>query len=139
MDLTGSQVVSEANVHIETVRYYEKRGLIATAPRNESGYRMFPQQTVSDIQFIKRAQEIHQLALAKVDGSHSSPAFVEKVKALCCSRCEVVVHNKLEQSVAGEFGEKTKAYGIETLPTVTMDGKVVDLKKVKTMKCSMKS
>ncbi|MFF0826290.1 MerR family transcriptional regulator [Brevibacillus sp. NPDC003359] len=56
--LTRSQVASEAKVHIETVRYYEKRGLIATTPRNESGYRMFPQQTVTDIQFIKRAQEI---------------------------------------------------------------------------------
>lgn len=56
--LTRSQVASEANVHSETVRYYEKRGLIAAAPRNKSGYRMFPQQTVTDILFIKRAQDI---------------------------------------------------------------------------------
>ncbi|MFS0555956.1 glutaredoxin [Brevibacillus sp. 179-C9.3 HS] len=66
-----------------------------------------------------------------VDGSQSSSAFVQKVKGLCCSKCEVVVHNKLEQSVTGEFEEKTKAYGIESLPAVTMDGKVVDLDKVK--------
>lgn len=69
-----------------------------------------------------------------VEGSHSSPAFVEKVKALCCSKCEVVVHNKLEQSVEGEFEEKTQAYGIEALPAVTMDGKVVDMEKVNVVK-----
>ncbi|EJL20607.1 hypothetical protein [Brevibacillus sp. BC25] len=69
-----------------------------------------------------------------VDGSHSSPAFVEKVKALCCPKCEVIVLNKLEQSVEGEFEEKTKAYGIEALPAVTMDGKVVDMVKVNAVK-----
>ncbi|MGF9910511.1 MerR family DNA-binding protein [Brevibacillus porteri] len=105
--LTRSQVASEANVHSETVRYYEKKGLIAAAPRNESGYRMFPQQTVSDIQFIKRAQEIgfsleeiknllilykkdeefptqemHQLALAKVKEINKKISQLQHFKAL---------------------------------------------------------
>jgi DNA-binding transcriptional MerR regulator len=56
--LTISQVAQSSNVPVETVRYYEKRGLIAKPPRSESGYRMFTQETVEDIRFIKRAQEI---------------------------------------------------------------------------------
>jgi MerR family mercuric resistance operon transcriptional regulator len=56
--LTISQVASASNVKIETVRYYEKRGLISEPPRSESGYRMFTHEAVEDIKFIKRAQEI---------------------------------------------------------------------------------
>ncbi|MFC7679990.1 MerR family transcriptional regulator [Paenibacillus sp. GCM10028914] len=56
--LTIGQVAKASNVNIETVRYYERRGLISIPPRNESGYRMFTQETVSNIQFIKSAQEL---------------------------------------------------------------------------------
>ncbi|MBH5317857.1 MerR family transcriptional regulator [Paenibacillus sp. GSMTC-2017] len=56
--LTISQVASMSHVNIETVRYYERRGLISKPPRSESGYRMFTQQAVEDIRFIKKAQEI---------------------------------------------------------------------------------
>ncbi|MGM0875813.1 MAG: heavy metal-responsive transcriptional regulator [Bacillota bacterium] len=57
-DLTVSQVAKAANVNIETIRYYEKRGLIPKPPRTESGYRMFSYETVEEIQFIKRAKDL---------------------------------------------------------------------------------
>ncbi|WP_025026444.1 heavy metal-responsive transcriptional regulator [Caldalkalibacillus mannanilyticus] len=56
--LTIGQVAKAANVHIETVRYYEKKGLIPTAERTEAGYRMFTAETVEDIDFIKNAQRV---------------------------------------------------------------------------------
>lgn len=56
--LTISQVAKLANVNLETVRYYEKRGLIAEPPRTESGYRVFPLEVVGRIKFIKRAKEL---------------------------------------------------------------------------------
>jgi DNA-binding transcriptional MerR regulator len=56
--LTISQVAKEANVNIETIRYYERRGLIPEPPRNKSGYRKFPKTLVKDIQFIKRTQDL---------------------------------------------------------------------------------
>ncbi|MGE6718314.1 MerR family transcriptional regulator [Peribacillus frigoritolerans] len=56
--LTRSQVAKAANVNIETIRYYERRGLISEPPRNDSGYRMFPQEVIQDIEFIKRAQDL---------------------------------------------------------------------------------
>ncbi|WP_198510220.1 MerR family DNA-binding transcriptional regulator [Bacillus solitudinis] len=41
--LTISQIAKETSVNIETIRYYERRGLISEPPRTESGYRKFPQ------------------------------------------------------------------------------------------------
>lgn len=56
--LTVSRVAKASNVNIETVRYYERRGLISKPPRTESGYRMFSHEAVDHIQFIKRAQDL---------------------------------------------------------------------------------
>ncbi|WP_191567616.1 MerR family transcriptional regulator [Metabacillus idriensis] len=56
--LTISQVAKASNVNIDTIRYYERRGLISEPPRTDSGYRMFPQEVIQDIQFIKRAQDL---------------------------------------------------------------------------------
>lgn len=56
--LTISQAAKQAGVHIETIRYYERRGLLPTPPRTNSGYRMLSSETVHDIQFIKRAQDL---------------------------------------------------------------------------------
>lgn len=56
--LTISQVAKASNVNIDTIRYYERRGLISEPPRSDSGYRMFPRQVIQDIEFIKRAQDL---------------------------------------------------------------------------------
>lgn len=52
------QVASRAHVNKETVRYYEKRGLIPTPDRWRSGYRIFTQRHIDQIKFIKRSQEL---------------------------------------------------------------------------------
>lgn len=56
--LSISVVAKKSNVNIETIRYYERRGLISEPPRTESGYRIFPLETVERIKFIKRSQEL---------------------------------------------------------------------------------
>lgn len=56
--LTIGQVAREANVNIETIRYYERRGLIFEPHRTESSYRKFPLEVVEDIKFIKRKQDL---------------------------------------------------------------------------------
>jgi MerR family mercuric resistance operon transcriptional regulator len=74
-NLTIGQLAKETGTHVETIRYYERQGLIAEPPRRASGYREFPPEYVDRIRFIKRAQalgftlkEISQL-LALADGS----------------------------------------------------------------------
>ncbi len=57
--LTIGKLAKETNVNIETVRYYERIGLIPEPPRGtSSGYRQYPMQVVSRIKFIKRAQSL---------------------------------------------------------------------------------
>ncbi len=56
--LTIGQLAQRAHVGVETVRFYEREGLIAEPPRRSSGYRDYPLDTVSRILFIRRAKEL---------------------------------------------------------------------------------
>jgi MerR family transcriptional regulator, copper efflux regulator len=56
--LTIGEVAAQARVHIETLRYYERRGLIERPPRSVSNYRSYPEDAVRRVHFIKRAQEL---------------------------------------------------------------------------------
>jgi MerR family transcriptional regulator, copper efflux regulator len=56
--LTIGEVAAQAKVHIETLRYYERRGLVARPPLSASNYRQYPQDAVRRVQLIMRAQEL---------------------------------------------------------------------------------
>jgi len=56
--LTIGRVAKMAGVNIETIRYYERRGLIPRPPRRASGYRQYSEETVKRIRFIKHAKEL---------------------------------------------------------------------------------
>ncbi len=52
------QVATEADVNVQTLRYYERRGLLARPSRTRAGYRRYPEETVRVVRFIKRAQDL---------------------------------------------------------------------------------
>jgi MerR family transcriptional regulator, copper efflux regulator len=56
--LTIGRLARESGINLETVRYYERRGLLPRPPRTASGYRMFPPEAARRLRFIKRAQDI---------------------------------------------------------------------------------
>ena len=56
MALTVSDVAARAGVSPDSVRYYEKEGLLPPAPRSPSGYRQYDGSTAQRIRFIKGAQ-----------------------------------------------------------------------------------
>ena len=58
MALTSGQVAFAAKVNVETIRYYERRGLFPTARRSPSEYRQYEQEAVTRLRFIKHAQEL---------------------------------------------------------------------------------
>lgn len=58
MALTIGQVAKAAAVHVETMRYYERRGLVPRPPRNASSYRHYPENTVTRVQFVRHAQTL---------------------------------------------------------------------------------
>jgi Hg(II)-responsive transcriptional regulator len=53
---TISQAAEQAGVNIETLRYYERKGILPRPDRSESNYRLYTQDTVARVRFIKRAQ-----------------------------------------------------------------------------------
>jgi MerR family mercuric resistance operon transcriptional regulator len=52
------EAAAEAGVNIQTLRYYERRGLLREPKRQPSGYRAYTDETVRVVRFIKRAQEL---------------------------------------------------------------------------------
>jgi MerR family mercuric resistance operon transcriptional regulator len=56
--LTIGGLARLGGVNLETVRYYERRGLLPKPPRTEAGYRQFSPEAAHRLRFIKRAQEL---------------------------------------------------------------------------------
>jgi MerR family mercuric resistance operon transcriptional regulator len=56
--LTIGEVARQTGIGVETVRFYEKRGLIDDPPRTEAGYRQYPEDTAPRIRFIRHAKEL---------------------------------------------------------------------------------
>ncbi|MEI9812697.1 MAG: MerR family DNA-binding protein [Acidobacteriota bacterium] len=54
---TIGRAAQEAGVHVETIRYYERVGLIAR-PRAAGRYRVYPEETVRRLRFIRNAQQL---------------------------------------------------------------------------------
>lgn len=60
------ELADRAGVNTETLRYYERRGLLTEPPRTAGGYRDYPASSVDLLVFIKRAQELG-FTLGEVD------------------------------------------------------------------------
>jgi MerR family copper efflux transcriptional regulator len=56
--LTIGQVARGTGLIVDTIRFYEKLGLIAAPPRTESGYRQYPADVVARLQFIQRSKDL---------------------------------------------------------------------------------
>lgn len=56
--LTRGELAKRGGVNIETIRYYERRGLLPKSPRSAAGYRLFSLDDDRRVRFIKRAQEL---------------------------------------------------------------------------------
>jgi Hg(II)-responsive transcriptional regulator len=57
-NLKVGEVAKRAGVNLQTIHYYERRGLLPKPPRTESNYRTYPDEAVLRVRFIKRAQEL---------------------------------------------------------------------------------
>ena len=74
--LTVGQVARRAGVGVETVRFYERHGLLDEPQRRESGYRQYGDDDVAVLRFIRRAKqlgftlkEIKALLALRIDGT----------------------------------------------------------------------
>ncbi|MBZ2199044.1 MerR family transcriptional regulator [Occultella gossypii] len=58
MSMRSGQVAERAGVNVETLRYYERRGLIAVPARSTGGHRAYSEDTVALLRVIKSAQRL---------------------------------------------------------------------------------
>lgn len=56
--LTIGQLAKQAHVGVETVRFYERKGLLEEPDRRPSGYRQYDEDVVRRLEFIRRAKEL---------------------------------------------------------------------------------
>jgi DNA-binding transcriptional MerR regulator len=56
--LTIGRLAKQVGLGIETVRFYERQGLIEPPPRTDSNYRIYPEEEVTRLKFIKRAKNL---------------------------------------------------------------------------------
>jgi len=73
-ELLIGELAEKVNVNKETIRYYERKGLIPNPPRNDSGHRQYSEIDIKRTEFIKRTQslgfslkEIKDLLMLKIE------------------------------------------------------------------------
>ncbi|TDI71341.1 MAG: heavy metal-responsive transcriptional regulator [Bacteroidetes bacterium] len=57
-EMTIGQVAKRTGVNIQTVRFYERKGLVLPEKRTDSGYRIYSHEAVRRIRFVRHAQEM---------------------------------------------------------------------------------
>jgi DNA-binding transcriptional MerR regulator len=82
-------VAEQTQVNPQTLRYYERRGLLPEPARSASGYRAYTVEAVQVVRFIKRAQDLG-FALADVEVllhlAAGGPESCEAVRSLAAER-----------------------------------------------------
>ena len=52
------QVAQQTGLSIDTIRFYEKQGLLKRSPRTEGGFRLFGSDDIETLKFVRKAQEL---------------------------------------------------------------------------------
>lgn len=90
--LTIGRLAAAAGVNLETVRYYERIGLMASPPRTESGHRAYEDLHVSRLIFVRRARELG----FSIEEIRSLLSLMESPRA-SCSKVKNIAGPHLEE------------------------------------------
>lgn len=105
--LTIGQVAKQAEIGVETVRFYERQGLLVAESRTPSGYRQFDEQTVARLRFIRRAKdlgftlnEIRELLSLKFDPSTTCADVKQRAESKICDiEAKLATLQKMKQAL----------------------------------------
>ena len=87
--LTIGGLADEAGVNVETIRYYQRRGLMPEPDKPAHGYRRYDATTVKRVRFIKRAQALG-FTLEEIGG------LLQLDEAHACAETRELASHKLE-------------------------------------------
>lgn len=86
--MTIGRLAADAGVGIDTVRYYEREGLLPAPARSESGYRCYDAASATRLRFIRRARDlgfslddVRDLLALSGDGLHGTQGVRHRAEA----------------------------------------------------------
>lgn len=124
------ETAAEAGVNIQTLRYYERRGLLTPATRRASGYREYGAGDVQRVRFIRRAQdlgftlqEIADLLALQAEAAQSCGA-VEKRASLTLGRIDEKIEDlrRMRSALAKYVNACRDRQSIENCPLLAALG-----------------
>ncbi len=89
------EVAEQAGVNIQTLRYYERRGLLPEPRRGDAGYRKYEPDTVRLVRFIKRAKELG-FTLREIEDLvdlRQSPRRGAEVRVVAAAKVDDIEHH----------------------------------------------
>jgi MerR family mercuric resistance operon transcriptional regulator len=105
--LSIGKVARRAGIGVETIRFYEREGLLAAPARRDSGYRLYPERVIGRIRFIRRAKElgfslkeIKELLQLKRNSSSTCEDIREKAEAKIANvEAKITMLKKMKQAL----------------------------------------
>ncbi len=86
------QLANASGVNAKTIRYYEDIGLLPMAERNLNGYRVYKQNDVSSLKFIRRCKDL-RMPLADIQ----TLVAVQNDESASCEQVDALILRQLEQ------------------------------------------
>lgn len=108
--LTISRVASLADIGVETIRYYQRIGLINEPPKPASGYRIYDKSILARLKFIQRAKELG-FTLAEIQELLSLDSNACNQTRELAQRKQVIIQQKISdlQAMASVLDELLEA------------------------------
>ena len=123
-DLTIGKLSERAGVRIETIRYYEREGLLPRAPRTEGGHRVFDDAHLRRLLFIRRSRELGfsgaevQALLGLVDGGYTCGEVRDlTLMHLAAIRAKIADLRRLEKTLA-EISSECRGGKVPDCPVI---------------------
>ena len=91
MEYKIGELAKEVGVNIQTIRYYERRGLLIPTSRMESGYRLYDKEALKRLEFIRYSKELgftlkeaEELLMLRIRPNAKCDDVREKVNSKLC-------------------------------------------------------
>ena len=122
--MTIGQLAKAAGVNVETIRYYQRRGLVAEPRKPAGGYRRYSAEAIAQIAFVRRAQRLgftleeigRLMRLAERRGWRETLQIARRKHAVIEAR--IVELDRIRHELAGLIAKAARRKGREKCPLI---------------------